>query len=97
MSASTTSRYHGIATLCDDQGRAHVAQRPVPPHRPVVGDIAHVVIAGETLDQLAKRYYGLEELWWRIADANPPRHPSDWRAGDILSVPILGATRAIRG
>ena len=52
---------------------------------------------GATLDLLARRYYGREDLWWRIADANPARFPLDWKAGDRLLVPPLRiATRTPR-
>ncbi|PCC73777.1 hypothetical protein [Nannocystis exedens] len=53
-----------------------------------------MLVGEETLDQLAKQYYGREDLWWRIADANPARHPADWRAGDALVIPPLTAALA---
>jgi hypothetical protein len=37
---------------------------------PFPDSIIHTVIGDETLDMLSQRYYGREELWWRIMDAN---------------------------
>jgi hypothetical protein len=37
--------------------------------------IIHTVVGDETLDMLSFRYYGREDLWWRIVDANDLRPP----------------------
>jgi nucleoid-associated protein YgaU len=59
--------------------------------------VIHTIIGGETLDALAARYYGREDLWWRIADANPLRFPLDWRPGDTVVIPpVRIATRVPR-
>jgi hypothetical protein len=47
------------------------------------------VTRGETFDQLAFLYYGREDLWWRIADANPARFPLDWTPGITVVIPPL--------
>lgn len=39
--------------------------------RPATGVLEHTVQVGERLDQLARRYYNDDRLWWRILDANP--------------------------
>jgi nucleoid-associated protein YgaU len=96
VTISRTSRYHGLETFEVD-GRLTVSQRlgGEPPEFP--DSILHTVIGGETLDELAKRYYGREDLWWRIADMNPGRFPLDWRPGDVLVIPpIRVATRTPR-
>jgi phage tail protein X len=49
----------------------------------------HTLIGGETLDQLAFQYYGREDLWWRIADANPGRFSFDWQPGETLVIPPI--------
>jgi nucleoid-associated protein YgaU len=57
----------------------------------------HVVTQGETVDLLARRYYGDERLWWRILDANPLVYPLDLQPGDVLNIPAPAlATRATR-
>ena len=96
MPVSTTSRYHGLPTLDGEQG-PYIVQRPVPPVQEQAGSVFHVIVAGETLDQISKHYYGHEDLWWRIADANPARHPADWRSGDTLVIPPLSAARTRKG
>ena len=96
MSVSITSRYFGLDTV-EENGRVSLAQRPAVPKKAYPDSIIHTVVGGETLDQLAARYYGREDLWWRIADANPGRFPLDWKPGDsIIIPPIRVATRTAR-
>lgn len=93
MLTSIYSRYRGLDVVSID-GRTSLAQRPTPEAEDFPDGLVHEVIGGETLDALAKLYYGREDLWWRIADANPRRHPLDWQAGDRLVIPpIRVATR----
>jgi nucleoid-associated protein YgaU len=93
MPVSLTSRYHGLP-VADGEAGPHLTQRPVPPLQEPAGSLRHAIVSGESLDQLARQYYGREDLWWRIADANPGRHPADWRAGDILVIPPLTPPRS---
>ncbi len=96
MSISIYSRYHGLAAVEVD-GRRSLTLRPIPPAVDHPDGILHTVVGGETLDELAGRYYGREDLWWRIADANPGRFPLDWRPGEVLRIPPLRlATRTPR-
>ena len=96
MPVSITSRYFGLSTV-EENGRVSLAQRPGVPKATYPDSIVHTVVGGETLDQLAVRYYGREDLWWRIADANPGRFPLDWKPGDsIIIPPIRVATRTAR-
>jgi nucleoid-associated protein YgaU len=59
----------------------------------------HVVIQGETLDYLAWKYFGNEELWWKIAEANEIENlfPFQLEAGKKIRIPsITEATRISR-
>ena len=49
----------------------------------------YIVKKHETIYQIAERIFGkgLEYMWTYIADNNPPRHPDDWNAGDIIRLP----------
>lgn len=97
MPVSRFSRYFGLDSLRQGE-KLSLVQRPAIRSETTRDSITHLLIGGETLDQLAKRYYGREDLWWRIADANPARHPLDWRAGDRIAIPpIRIATRVARG
>jgi nucleoid-associated protein YgaU len=93
MIDSVYSRYYDADTI-EVGGRTGFEMRLSTPEVPQRGSILHTVVGQETLDQLAKRYYGREDLWWRIADANPNRFPLDWKAGETLVIPTLG--KAIR-
>jgi|SRR3954469_11897001 nucleoid-associated protein YgaU len=88
MAVTLYSRYYGLGTVTID-GKLSLEQRPIPPIVDYPDSLLHVVVGGETLDQLAFTYYGREDLWWRIADANPGRFPLDWAPGDTLVIPPL--------
>lgn len=87
MSTSVFSRYRGLGTI---EARGEVTL-PIRASKQLRGadSILHVVTSGESLDQLALRYYGNEELWWRIADANPARLPLDLSPGETIVIPPL--------
>ena len=88
MSVSIYSRYYNLPVLELNDKRS-LTQRSDVTQKEYPDSIEHTLIGGETLDQLAAKYYGREDLWWRIADANPPRHPLDWHAGEVLVIPPL--------
>src|SRR5262245_48825726 len=88
MAVTIYSRYHGLDTIRID-GQMSLALRPIPPIVDYPDGLLHVIKSGETLDQLAFMYYGREDLWWRIADANESRFPLDWAPGDTLVIPPL--------
>lgn len=96
MAVSIYSRYYGLEKVEAD-GQVSLAQRPQPAAGSYPDGLSHTVIGNETLDQLAARYYGREDVWWRVADANPGRFPLDWEPGERLDVPpIRVATRTPR-
>jgi len=96
MPVSIYSRYYGLGAV-EKNGRISLAQRPAVPLETYPDAVLHTLVGDETLDCLAARYYGREDLWWRIADANPLRFPLDWKAGDTLEIPpIRAATRTPR-
>jgi nucleoid-associated protein YgaU len=70
---SPSSRYAGLELARIDAGGEvviYVRRRfvPQPEQFSIIGE--HVVVTGERLDQIAARYFGDPELFWRIADAN---------------------------
>ncbi len=96
MPVSLYSRYYGLETT-PFRGETGFVQRLTVKIEPPQDTIRHTLVGGETLDLLAARYYGREDLWWRIADANPNRFPLDWQPGDVLVIPpIRTATRMPR-
>jgi hypothetical protein len=76
-----TSRYHAIRTaqLVRPDGTAIVflRRRFVPPPSSFTLLQEHVVSAGDRLDNLAARYLGDPQQYWRIADANGAMRPDD--------------------
>ncbi len=96
MPVSIYSRYYELPTVAVE-GHFGFVQRLTTSPPKYDGSLVHTVVGGETLEQLAARYYGRAELWWRIADANRARFPLDWQAGDTLEIPpIRVATRMPR-
>jgi hypothetical protein len=68
------SRYHGVPTKTftapDGRVVVHLARRFLPPADDFSLVREHVVVEGDRLDNLAARYLGDPELFWRVADAN---------------------------
>lgn len=75
------SRYHGLATktyeTADGRTVVHLARRLVPPPERFSLLQEHVVAEGDRLDNVAARYLGDPELFWRLADANNAMRPAD--------------------
>lgn len=94
--SSTSSRYAGLDAL-QVEGVVQLVQRPPPPDTSYPDSLVHVCVGGETLDQLSRTYYGREDLWWRIADANPRRFPFDWQPGESLIIPPLRVATRLPG
>jgi nucleoid-associated protein YgaU len=94
---SFLSRYADLEPVAVDD-RISLAQRP-PAVDPLPPDsILHTVVGAETLDLLAWQYYGREELWWRIADANVTLRAFELAPGQVIAIPPLRvATRTTLG
>jgi hypothetical protein len=91
MPVSSDSRYFGLTVFdaLDSEGKSHpsIAMRLEPTEQSSV-IYQHTVAALETLEYLAWRCYHSSEDWWRIADANPPIFPLDWRPGSVVNLPV---------
>ncbi len=76
-----TSRYHGVTvkTRETSAGRqeAYLKRRFVPqPDRFVLLNL-HQIVQGDRLDNLAHRYLGDAEQYWRMCDANGTMRPAE--------------------
>lgn len=67
----------------DSYGPQNPTSGTPQPHR------VHRVLAGETLDRIAARYYGDSTRWRTLASANTVSDPLSLRPGSLLSVPRL--------
>lgn len=74
-----SSRYHGIPTktLTQPGGKTvvYLSRRFVPPPERFGLMHEHVVVEDDRLDNLAARYLGDPEAFWRLADANNAMRP----------------------
>ena len=81
---TATSRYYGLdtATLVTAGGQTivYVERRFVPPPESFQLLQEHTVTQGERLDNIAARYLGDPELFWRLCDANRAMRPDDLTA-----------------
>ena len=78
---AATSRYFGIdtETLTTSNGKTiiYLKRRFVPsPDRFQLLQL-HTVVQGERLDNIAAKFLGDPELFWRLADANRAMRPED--------------------
>ncbi|GAB2618765.1 CIS tube protein [Pseudactinotalea suaedae] len=80
----------GLVLRQYEESRAFGPQNPTSgtpdPHR------VHRVLAGETLDRIAARYYGDATRWRLLADANGISDPLAVRPGALLAVPRMDAS-----
>lgn len=78
------SRYHGIdtAVLTTSEGRQvrYLRRRFIAPPENFALLQEHTVMEGDRVDNLAARYLGDPELFWRLCDANLVRRPADLTA-----------------
>jgi hypothetical protein len=98
------SRYHGVALATwarpDGTAIAYLRRRFVPPPERFALILEHTVAAGDRLDNLAARYLGDPEQFWRLCDANGAMRPDSLtdRPGQRLRITlpegIPGAPRA---
>ena len=76
-----TSRYHGIATKVfkTEAGETivHLKRRFVPPPESFALLQLHSVVQGDRLDNLAHKYLGDPEQFWRLCDANGAMRPDE--------------------
>ena len=71
-----TSRYHGVETARRNS-TVYLRRRFVPPPERFATLFEHTVQSGDRIDNIAARYLGDPEQYWRIADANAAMRPDD--------------------
>jgi len=75
------SRYHGIETRAittqTGETRVYMKRRFVPPPENFALLQLHTVDEGDRLDNLAHKYLGDPEQFWRLCDANGAMKPQD--------------------
>ncbi len=79
-----TSRYYNIETVKmtvgDDEDQRVISckrRRIIPSGETMTTLVEHTVVEGDRLDNLAARYVGDPEQFWRICDANDVLRPEE--------------------
>jgi phage tail protein X len=90
MPVSPFSRYRDLpVVVVSHQSRG--VTRSLPIRRRAAEIIGrgrqHRVSAFDELDLLARRFYGREDLYWQILDANAGRLPDSFTPGETLTIP----------
>ena len=94
------SRYNGIAvltyTMADGREVAYLARRFVPPAEKFTVLSIHLVEQGDRLDNLAARFFGDPEQYWKLCDANGALRPDELieQIGRALRVTLPEGIRA---
>lgn len=70
-----------------------IRRPPVSP--PLLGSQRHRFAGYETLDLLALKYFGREELYWHVMDANGGRLPDQFEPGEIIQISDLSSATRI--
>lgn len=101
MPVSPFSRYRNLPTVevrHATRGLTRslpIRRSPTPPPPP--NSRKHRFAGYETADLLALKYFGREDLYWHLLDANDGQLPADLEVGEMLVVPPLTlATRIQR-
>ena len=76
-----TSRYHGLPAAvhetADGRMQVYVTRRFVPAPERFALLQEHAVVEGDRLDNLAHRYIGDAEQYWRLCDGNGAMRPDE--------------------
>jgi hypothetical protein len=79
-----TSRYYGLASaqLTNPDGSVvtYLRRRFLPPPEHFATLAEHQVVSGDRVDNLAARYLGDAEQYWRLCDANGTMNPAELTA-----------------
>ena len=62
---------------------------------PQIGAKRHRFAGYDTLDLLALKHFGREELYWHLMDANGARLPDHFQIGEIVIIPPVNTTTRI--
>jgi hypothetical protein len=95
-----TSRYATVGTSlyieADGSVKPYLLRRFVPQSQGMVIVAEHLVVRGDRLDNIAARYLGDPEQFWRLCDANDVMQPTELTAviGRRIKIPFPGGQHA---
>ncbi len=100
MAVGPLSRYQGMDVV-QVRHQTRGATRSLPIRRPLPGlvgpaDRLHRYTGYDTPDLLALRFFGREDLYWFLLDANAGRLPDDYRPGELIVVPPADDVTRVR-
>ena len=100
MPVSLFSRYRNLQPFeVVSPGRGKTRALPIRRHplpNASSSTRTHQFTSYETADLLALKYFGREEFYWALLDANGGRLPDDFAPGERLTVPAVGDVTRIQ-
>jgi phage tail protein X len=100
MPVGLLSRYRHqkpIEVVSPSRGKTRALPiRRFPVVRDVSGDRTHQFASYETVDLLALKYFGREDLYWALLDANRGQLLDDFEPGQKLTVPSVSQVTQIQ-
>jgi hypothetical protein len=100
MSVSPFSRYRNLSILeVEHATRGTTRSLPVrrsPVSAPPIDSNRHRFSGYEAVDLLALKYFGREELYWHLLDANHGRLPDSFEPGEIIIIPPINLATRIK-
>jgi nucleoid-associated protein YgaU len=71
-----------------------IRRSPLPPAP--ASSRTHRFTSYDTVDLLAHKFFGHEELYWAILDYNGQRSPDEFQPGDQLTIPPLAQVTRVQ-
>lgn len=100
MTVSLLSRYRNQTTVeITSSGRGKTHSLPIR-RFPIVENTLesrnHQFTSYETVDLLALKYFGREELYWALLDANGSQYPGQWEIGEEILIPSISRVTQVQ-
>jgi nucleoid-associated protein YgaU len=99
MAVGPLSRYRDLPVL-QVQHATRGVTRSLPIRRtlsaPQTAERLHRLTGFDSLDMLALRFLGSEELYWYLLDANGGRLPDQFTPGELIIIPPAGPATQVQ-
>lgn len=99
MPINSLSRYRNLSPLSVKTARRgeslSLPIRRQPIYWSLEVDTKHQYTDFDTADLLAAKYFGREQFYWFLLDANQGKLPEDFELGEVLDIPVFSTLTRI--